>query len=104
LDIFIPKEIFKGAVNDCQSDKWNKKVRTWNQFVFMFYAILTGNSSLREVIANFALKKYSAANQLAWLRRTKFGHKVKISTLKPGNVWLLNLPGEAFVEYQLAAK
>ena len=52
---FIPKEIFKEAVNDCQSDKWYKKVRTWDQFVFMFYAILTGSSSLREVIANFAL-------------------------------------------------
>ncbi len=52
---FIPREIFKEAVNDCQSDKWYKKVRTWDQFVFMFYAILTGSSSLREVIANFTL-------------------------------------------------
>ncbi len=51
-----------------------------------------------------SLKKYSAADQLAWLRRTKSGHKVNISTLKLGNVWLLNLPGEAFVEYQLAAQ
>ncbi len=52
---FIPTEIFKNAVKEHQSDKWYKKVRTWDQFVFMFYAILTGSSSLREVIANFAL-------------------------------------------------
>ncbi len=52
---FIPREIFKEAVKESQSDKWYKKVRSWDQFVFMFYAILTGSSSLREVIANFAL-------------------------------------------------
>ena len=51
-----------------------------------------------------SLQKYSAADQLAWLRRTKAGHKVNISALKLGNVWLLNLPGEACIEYQLAAQ
>ena len=38
-----------------QSDKWYKKVRAWDQFVFMFYAVLTGGSSIREVIKNFLL-------------------------------------------------
>ncbi len=51
----IPKKIFQEAVEESQSDKWYKKVKSWDQFVFMFYAILTGSSSLREVIANFAL-------------------------------------------------
>jgi hypothetical protein len=29
---------------------------------------------------------------------------VQVSSLRLGNTWLLNIPGEAFVEYQLAAK
>lgn len=52
---FIPKEIFTEAVKEYQSDKWYKKVKTWDQFVFMFFAILTGSPSLREVSRNFAM-------------------------------------------------
>jgi len=51
-----------------------------------------------------SLNKFVAAAHLAWLRRTISGHKVNVSALKLGNVWLLNLPGETFVEYQLAAQ
>ncbi len=51
-----------------------------------------------------SLKKFTAAKHLAWLRRTKTGHKVNISALKLGNVRLLNIPGEACIEYQLAAQ
>ena len=51
-----------------------------------------------------SLKKFTAAKQLAWLRRTGSGHNVNISSLKLGNVWLLNIPGEASIEYQLAAQ
>ncbi|MCK5701196.1 MAG: DUF4372 domain-containing protein [Cyclobacteriaceae bacterium] len=36
---FIPKEIITEAVKAYQSDKWYKKVKTWDQFVFMFFAI-----------------------------------------------------------------
>jgi len=49
-------------------------------------------------------EKYEAATELAWLRRTRTGHKVNVSALKIGNVRLLNIPGEAFVEYQLSAQ
>ncbi len=52
---FIPNEIFKKCVSESESDKWYKKLKTWNHFVFMFYAILTGGSSLREVVKNFTL-------------------------------------------------
>jgi hypothetical protein len=48
--------------------------------------------------------KMYAAKHLAWLRRTKAGKKVTVSALQLGNVWLLNLPGELFIEYQLAAQ
>lgn len=51
-----------------------------------------------------SLKRFTAAKQLAWYLRCTSGHKVNISALKLGNVYLLNLPGEAFVEYQLAAQ
>ena len=51
-----------------------------------------------------SLKRFTAAKQLAWFMRCKSGHKVNISALKLGNIYLLNLPGEAFIEYQLAAQ
>lgn len=52
---FIPKEIFQECVMTNLSDKYYKKVKTWDQFVFMFYAILTGSSTIREVLKNFTL-------------------------------------------------
>ena len=36
--------------------------------------------------------------------RRELGKKAEVSSLRIGNTWLLNIPGEAFVEYQLAAK
>ncbi len=63
-----------------------------------------------ELIARLAdvkldsLEKFTAAKHLAWLRRTKAGYKVNVSALKLGQVWLLNIPGEAFIEFQLAAQ
>jgi len=50
------------------------------------------------------LKKFKAAKQLAWLNRTTAGYKVNVSALKIGDVQLLSLPGETFIEYQLAAQ
>lgn len=55
------------------------------------------------------MKKYTsatelAATKLAWLKQTEAGRKVQVSSLRLGNTWLLNIPGEAFVEYQLAAQ
>ena len=44
------------------------------------------------------------ASRLAWLRRCRAGHKLEISCLSVGRARILHLPGELFVEYQLAAK
>ncbi len=44
------------------------------------------------------------AAKLAWLRRCQAGRKIDISCLGLGRARLLHLPGELFVEYQLAAK
>jgi hypothetical protein len=46
----------------------------------------------------------SLADQLAYLRRVQAGHKIDISCLGVGKARCLHMPGELFVEYQLAAK
>ncbi len=43
-------------------------------------------------------------SKLVWLRRLQAGKKIDISSLAVGMVRILHLPGEPFVEYQLAAK
>ena len=45
-----------------------------------------------------------AADQLAWLLRCKNGHKMDIAMLGVGDVRVMHMQGELFVEYQLAAK
>ncbi|SKB30991.1 hypothetical protein SAMN05661099_0414 [Daejeonella lutea] len=43
-------------------------------------------------------------SKLVWLRRLEAGKKIDISSLALGKARILHLPGEPFVEYQLAAK
>jgi hypothetical protein len=45
-----------------------------------------------------------AASRLSWLERCRSGHKVEVSCLTLGRARILHMPGELFVEYQLAAK
>lgn len=51
-----------------------------------------------------AERSRAAADKLAWLFRCENGHKVDIGMLSIGDARILHLPGELFVEYQLAAK
>lgn len=44
------------------------------------------------------------ADQLAWVQRCEEGHKIDIACLNLGDIRVLHMPGELFVEYQLAAK
>ena len=44
------------------------------------------------------------ASKLAWLRRCEAGHAIDVSCLSIGRARILHMPGELFVEYQLAAK
>jgi hypothetical protein len=46
----------------------------------------------------------NAARYLAWLRLTKAGRAIPINCLHLGPASILHLPGELFVEYQLAAQ
>lgn len=48
--------------------------------------------------------KMYVAKHLAWLRRTQAGKTITVSALRLGKVHLLQLPGELFIEYQLAAQ
>lgn len=45
-----------------------------------------------------------AAEHLAWLRRATAGEKIEIGCLRLGSARVLHMPGELFVEYQLAAQ
>ena len=44
------------------------------------------------------------ASRLAWLRRCRENRRIDVYCLALGNARILHLPGELFVEYQLAAK
>ncbi|MDP1591378.1 MAG: hypothetical protein Q8M07_26725 [Prosthecobacter sp.] len=48
--------------------------------------------------------RLNAATKLAYLTRHQNGHQIEISRLKLGSVSILHMPGELFVEYQLAAQ
>lgn len=50
-----------------------------------------------------AMDRLTAAKHLAWLRRTRGGHTIDLQCLCLGPAKLLHMPGELFVEYQLAA-
>lgn len=46
----------------------------------------------------------SLADQLAWCHRVDAGHSIDIACLTVGSVRMMYMPGELFVEFQLAAK
>lgn len=45
-----------------------------------------------------------AADDLAWLTRCRSGHQIELSMLSLGDKRIVHMPGELFVEYQLAAQ
>ena len=58
---------------------------------------LTDESATKKV-------RLRAARDLAFVRRVKAGHRIPLSCLKLGRARILHMPGELFVEYQLAAQ
>jgi hypothetical protein len=46
----------------------------------------------------------SAASDLLWLRRTMAGDDIELGCLRLGRASVLHMPGELFIEYQLAAQ
>jgi hypothetical protein len=58
-------------------------------------------------ITNDKLKdrdRLRAARDITFLRRTVGGHRIPLSCLRLGSARVLHMPGELFVEYQLAAQ
>lgn len=51
-----------------------------------------------------ARERADAAGDLVWLRRCRSGGTVDVACLRLGKARVLHLPGELFVEYQLAAQ
>ena len=49
-------------------------------------------------------ERSAAAHNLIWLRRSKSEDLIEVSCLRLGKARVLHLPGELFVEYQLAAQ
>ena len=41
---------------------------------------------------------------MAWLRRVEAGHRIDVGCLRIGPAYVLHMPGELFVEYQLTAQ
>ena len=48
--------------------------------------------------------RINATHELIWCRRCRDGYKVNLTCLKIGSVYVLNMPGELFIEYQLSAQ
>jgi hypothetical protein len=64
-------------------------------------------SRLRAVLENpkaRTTERAKAANDLVWLLRCRAGETIDVSCLRLGRARVLHLPGELFVEYQLAAQ
>lgn len=63
---------------------------------------------LEAKLANEKLKasneRLQAARHLAWARRCEAGHKIDLTCLRIGPAYVVHMPGELFVEYQLAAQ
>lgn len=49
-------------------------------------------------------QRFLAAQELVWLRRCQQGDRVDLSCLRLGKSRVLTMPGELFIEYQLAAQ
>jgi hypothetical protein len=49
-------------------------------------------------------RRLRTARDIAWARRVREGHEISVARLRLGPVDILHLPGELFVEYQLAAQ
>lgn len=66
-----------------------------------------GEETLRRVLADPgrpAVERLKAALAVAWYERLRERPAVDLNGLRIGPVFILNLPGEAFVEYQLYAQ
>ena len=111
--------ILAGRLEDGMKRAWDATVRqpiSPKDVRWQFEAVRLSNGKdiqhllpeleVRKKDSTFLLAKpwYKNASQLAWLDRSRLGKTIDVSCLTLGNARILHLPGELFVEYQLAAK
>ena len=51
-----------------------------------------------------AIERVRRARELAWVRRMQGGHRIKLNCLRLGPAYVLHMPGELCIGYQLAAQ
>jgi hypothetical protein len=62
-------------------------------------------AKLRAELPHADPKQYfGIGDELAWVLRCKSGHRIDLACLRIGDMRVVHMPGELFVEYQLAAK
>jgi hypothetical protein len=69
--------------------------------------LLEGEEELLQTLDNPEAElraRIRAARDLVWTRRCKTGHRIDLTCLRLGAAYVLHMPGELFVEYQLAAQ
>ena len=49
-------------------------------------------------------ERVAASRDLVWLQRCRMNDPIELTCLRLGPAWVLHMPGELFVEYQLAAE
>ena len=57
-----------------------------------------------KLVESLKAEKSAGASDLAWVRRCNDGHRIRLACLRLGPVRVLHMPGELFIEYQLAAQ
>lgn len=68
---------------------------------------LYNTKDLKAIVADEKAKeadRLKAARNFVWARRCEAGEKIDVQCLQIGSAYVLHMPGELFVEYQLAAQ
>jgi hypothetical protein len=98
----------KAAFDASKKSAINAKDAEWKQVaVALPVSARLKPEELKTVMADASAPlptRLKAARDLAWTERCERGDKIDLGLLKLGDVLVLHLPGELFVEYQLAAQ
>lgn len=110
------RQVLAGRVAEGMAEAWDATVKTpitaadlgWKTVrVALPPARHLDEKALLTIVgdkAKPARERATAANELVWLRRCHQGETIDVSCLRLGKARVLHLPGELFVEYQLAAQ
>jgi len=83
------------------------KVAWRTQAVALPLSKLYSTKTLKSQIADEKMKELDrlrSARAYVWARRCEDGEKIDVQCLKLGSAYVLHMPGELFIEYQLAAQ